>query len=237
MGYLEIIIKLTDAMKWAFNNRRLVAEAVLIACLIFLGWQYNRKQEELSRVRLEKGQMEEGLKQEIRVRDGQLEVLRKEKGKVTVERVYVPPEGSVFIKQKDLDELYKKYKELVVKLGQAMTPEERERLQREIERLMGELKKPDTEIVIKDRGFTIKPGLGAEWSGIGIGPRLDLKLFYFKRYSALIGGGRGGVDVSASRHLDDILWGRPSNIEAFLGYKFLVMPGYGPVVLGIRMNF
>jgi hypothetical protein len=234
---MNILVKLYDAVTWAIEHPRLTLELALVGLLLFIGWRYNRAQDELSKSRLESGQLEEGLRQEIRVRNGQLEVLRKEKGKVVVERVYVPPEGAVFIKQKDLEELHKKYRELLARAGQATTPEERERLQREIDRLMGELNKPDTEIVVRDKGFTLRPGFGVEWAGQGIGPRLDLKWAYYKRYSFLVGGGKSGADVSISRHIDDLVWGRPQNVEVFGGWKFLRMPGASQVVFGLRANF
>jgi hypothetical protein len=136
-----------------------------------------------------------------------------------------------------LEELQSKYKLLLTALGSATTKEERARLQKEIDRLLLKLNHPESEMVVKDFGFTFKPGFGAEWAGYGIQPRLDAKLAYYKRYSLIAGGSRNGLDVGVSRHLDDILWGSPNNIEAFIVWKFIRMYGAQAIALGIRANF
>jgi len=237
MGYLEILSKAAGAMKWAWSHPRLAGEILLAAMLVITGWFYNRKVAELANAKLETGQLEDGLKQQITMVNGQLEILRKENGKLLSQHVYIPPEGSVVIKQQDLDDLKGKYRKLLELLAAATTSAEREKLQAEINRLLALLNGSDTTVIIRDNGFTFKPGFGMEWAGQGLSPRIDAKLFYYKRYSALLGVGKGGMDISASRHLDDILWGRPQNIELFSGWKFLRMPGASQLVIGLRANF
>lgn len=197
---LDLAKKATDALIWAFKNPRVFVESVMVAALLVGGWLYNRQKAQLAQVQLEHGVIADGLKQQISIRDGQIEVLKKLKGKVIVEHIYVPVESPVVIQVPD---------------------------------------NPNSPVVIitKDRGWTFRPGLGIEWANNGLSPRLDIKLAYYQRYSLLVGGGKGGVDLSASRHLDDILYGSPRNIEAFAGYRFIRMPGGGPVVVGLRMNF
>jgi hypothetical protein len=226
-----------EAVHWAYANSRLTGELLLVLAVVFIGWRYNIQEEKLSQAMSEHGQLEDGLKQEIRMRDGQIEILKREGSKTTVERVYVPPEGSVAIKIKDLADLQAKYKNLLLALSSATTIEDRDKLQAEINRLLASINNPGTDIIIKDSGFTFKPGLGVEYAGVGLVPRLDAKLYYFKRYSLLMGGSRNGIDVSISRHLDDILWGNPTNLEVYLGYKFLRMYGASMVAFGLRMNF
>ena len=240
MGYLEILSKVVDGIKWAFSHPRLALELALVVALLLVGWRYNKKQAELAKVQAEAGVLEDGLKLQISVVNGQLEVLRKKlDGTTSVEHVYVPPEGSVVIKQKELDTLKSKLQWLMNALGNATTAEEREKLQDEIRKLREQLGNTDTIVTVKDKGFTVKPGFGLEWAGYGISPRLDLKLYYYKRYSLLFGGGRDGLDVSVSRHLDDILFWHPQNVELFAGYLFLPI-GHDvqrlPVV-GLRSNF
>ena len=46
------------------------------------------------------------LKEEIRIRDGRIQILKRENGKVTYRNVYVPPEGSIIIQKKDYERLH-----------------------------------------------------------------------------------------------------------------------------------
>lgn len=197
---LGLLARSHSAVLWAFRNPRLALELALVAALLFVGWRYNKIQDDLSVAKLEAGQLEDGLKQQIRIVNGQLEILRKVKGKVVVERIYLPPEGGVVVKDPE-------------KPGD------------------------DVTISVKDRGFTLRPGMGLSWYGRGISPRLDLKLAYFKRYSLLLGGDKGGVDLGVSRHVDDILPWRPLNLEVFGGYRFIRMPEAPAWVFGLRLNF
>jgi hypothetical protein len=202
MGYLTILSKATDGIKWAFSHPRLTLELGLLVALLFVGWRYNKKEAELADAKAQAGELAEGLKTQIRLVNGRLEILRRQKDKVKVEIVYVPQEGSVIVKDPE-------------KPGE------------------------DVVVIIKDKGFTAKPGFGIEYAGYGLSPRLDLKLAYYKRYSLLVGGGKDGLDVSASRHLDDILFWRPANVELFLGYIFLPIGNDGRrlPVAGLRSNF
>ena len=202
MGYLTLLSKAADAVKWAYSHPRLALELALIAALLFVGWRYNRKEAELADAQSKAGKLADGLKTQISLINGRLEILRRQKDKVEVKIVYVPQEGGVVIQDP-------------VKPGD------------------------DVVVIIKDKGFTVKPGFGIEYAGYGLSPRLDLKLAYYKRYSLLVGGGKDGLDVSASRHLDDILFWHPQNAELFLGYIFLPIGNDGRrlPVAGLRSNF
>jgi hypothetical protein len=204
----------------ALGSPRLALEALLVAAVVAGGWMYNRKTEELESARTQAGKLEESLKGKISIVSGQLEILKREKGRVIRERIFTPPEGSIVIKERDYSKLENKYRELLVNL-KASKPEDRKAIEKEVENVLEEIKNP-VIITVKDRGFTFKPGFGMEWSSkIMPDTRLDFKFAYFKRYSALVGGSKGAVGLSVSRHLDDILWFRPMNIELFGQYNLL----------------
>ena len=200
MGYLTILSKATDGLKWAFSHPRLTLELVLLAALLWVGWRYNKKEAELADAKAQAGKLADGLKTQISLVNGKLEILRRQKDKVKREVIYVPSEGTVVIQDPD-------------KPGS------------------------DVTVIVKDKGFTLRPGFGIEWAGRGLSPRLDLKLAYYKRYSLLLGGGKDGMDVSASRHLDDILFWHPQNVELMAGWLFLPMEGNRVPVIGLRSNF
>lgn len=228
-----------DGLKWAINNARLALELLLVIALVIGGWMYNRQQEKLRQVQAETGQLEDGLKQQITIRNGQIEVLRRDNDKLSRNQTYVPPEGYIIIKQADLSQLSKDYQDLMDKLSHATTPEERKKLEAEIKALLAKLNSGSqgVTVVVKDKGFTLRPGIGIEGSSRGIEPRLDIKWAYYKRYSALLGGSRAGVDISVSRHLDDIIWGHPQNVELFGGYKIVPLYGGSWYTAGLRLNF
>ena len=240
LGILKkVLVLMGDGFKWALNNMRLALELILVVALLIGGWMYNRKDAQLRSVQAATGQLEEGLKQQITIRNGQIEVLRKENDKLSQHQSYVPPEGYVTIKQTDLTKLSKDYQDLIDKLSHATTPDERKKLEEQIKALLAKLNSgtQGVTVVVKDKGFCLRPGIGVEGSSRGIEPRLDLKWAYFKRYSALLGGSRAGVDISVSRHLDDLIWGHPQNAEFFGGYKFIPLYGGSWYAVGLRLNF
>ena len=232
---MELVI---NALKWAFSSPRLALEGVLVLGLVAGGWAYNINKAKLDQIYLEKEGLEADLSEKIRLKDNELTVIRREKGKVIVKRVYVPPEGSVVIKRKDKKALTDKYNGLLKRLiaMDGSNTAEKTKLQEEITKLLEQIDAPPI-IDIKDKGFTLHPGFGFEVSPDGWSPRLDLKFIYFKRWSALLGGSGLGVGVGVSRHLDDILWFRPANVELFGQYNFLPLKDKSIGTVGLRANF
>lgn len=96
---------------------------------------------------------------------------------------------------------------------------------------------PDPIIQVKTKGWCFRPGIGAEIASMGLQARLDAKVAYWERYSGLVGGTRYGAGIAVSRHLDDVLWFKPRNIEAFVSYNILRAAGLTPVTIGVRSNF
>lgn len=229
---------LRDLMRAAVSKPRLAIEILLVAGLLCGSWAYNRKVDQLEQAKAESGELEDDLQRKIRIRDGQVEILKRENGKVVYRKIYAPPEGSIIIKKKDQAILLKRYQELLAKVKNASSDKEREEAGREIDKVLKDLDKPE-EIVIKDKGFTFKPGMGIEWGGRqhGVEARIDAKWAYWRRYSAISGASRLGLDVGISRHLDDILPLRPKNIELFGAYKYLKFNNGPEAVVGIRVNF
>lgn len=95
----------------------------------------------------------------------------------------------------------------------------------------------DVNVVVQDKGFTIRPGFGLMYNFKSISPELDLKLAYYKRYSAGVYGSMFSSGVFFSRHLDDVLPFKATNVELFIGYGFLRYGQGDNKSIGIRTNF
>ena len=179
---------------------RLLLELLMVVSIIITGWLYNRKTQELLDAKAQYGQLAESLKEQITIRNNQIEILRRGKdGTVQRELVYLPPEGW--------------YRFITPLDGSAPV------------------------IKIKDKGFTCRPGFGGAYGSYGFSGILDLKLAYFKRYSAGVNANTHMAGVFVSRHLDDIIWGHPANAEVFIGYGLLRGAGVQPISAGVRSNF
>jgi hypothetical protein len=204
------------AIKLAFANPRLAIELLMVAAILIGGYLYNKKTAELAEAKTQFGALAEDLKSQITIKDGQIQVLNRRKdGKVETQTVYVPGEGTVTV----ITTTVTVHGPAVKPPGTAID--------------LGD----GTIIYVKDRGFTFKPGFGLDFDAVKLRPYLDAKLIYFKRYSASVGGTPAGVGITVSRHLDDILYFRPRNVELFLHYRVLRRSDATPVSIGIRSNF
>ena len=225
-----------DLIEWIKSHLRLTIEILLIGALFISGWLYNKKSGELNKIKEESSGLANNLRQQIILKNNQLEILTRENGKVTYRNVYVPPEGYVVIKKEDQEALVKRYQELLKNL-QTAGEEEKTAIKKELERLTKLINNPD-QLVVKDKGFTFKPGMGVDWANHGTKLRLDFKWAYFKRYSALFGGSENGIGLGVSRHLDDVLWFHPNNLELLGAYNFFNFTSSAKtVVVGLRTNF
>jgi hypothetical protein len=191
--------KTNKAISWVVQHPRLAFDLLLICFIIVSGWLYNRKVAELDALQANMGKLALNLKEQVTIRDGQVEILKRIGGNTIVKKYYLPPEAPFII---------------------------------QVSSSTGE-----TNVISKTKGMTAKPGFGAEWGGKGIQPYMDLKWAYWGRYSGLVGGSLKGIGPGISRHLDDVLWGRPRNAELFLNYKVIRDPSYPSVVIGVRSNF
>lgn len=99
----------------------------------------------------------------------------------------------------------------------------------------------NSQIDIKDRGLTFKPGLGIMYDknqryGLNLG--LDAKLFYYKRLSMGLGATPDFSYIWGSTHIDKISFGYINNFEFMIGYgtpyeEFL---NQGKFIIGLRSN-
>jgi hypothetical protein len=89
------------------------------------------------------------------------------------------------------------------------------------------------EVVIKDRGFTRRLGGGVVYAG-EILPLVDLKVGYWRRYSATVGITPRFGGLGVSRHIDDFT---PfGNLELF-GMGGVDWSGAPRLGFGLRTNF
>lgn len=84
-------------IKWAFANKRLFFELVLIAAVLVAGWLYRRQERKLQDAREQYATLADNLQQQITIKDGEIQVLKRKGDKVVVKKIYVPVEGPVVI--------------------------------------------------------------------------------------------------------------------------------------------
>jgi len=89
------------------------------------------------------------------------------------------------------------------------------------------------EVVIKDRGFTRRLGGGVVYAGEFL-PLIDLKVWYWHRYSATVGATPRFGGLGVSRHIDDFT---PFGNLEFLGMGGLGWSGEPRLGIGLRTNF
>jgi hypothetical protein len=213
-----ILEKLGLVIKLAFANTRVAIEIAMVAALFIAGWLYNKKEAELAAAKAEYGTLAANLQNQITIRDNTIKILNRRKdGKVTTVTVYLPSEGGSTVTHSTVPAqgtvIVKPPPGTPIDLGNG------------------------TIVYIQDRGFTARPGFGLDFDGFKARPYLDMKLVYFKRYSAAVGGTTGGLGVTASRHLDDILFFHPQNVEFFVHYRVLRLGNGSAASIGIRSNF
>lgn len=89
------------------------------------------------------------------------------------------------------------------------------------------------EVKIKDWGFTSRLGGGFVYSGKFL-PVIDLKWFYFKRYSLTLGISPQYAGIGVSRHIDDFLPFQNLEIHCMTGPNW---HGSLNIGTGFRLNF
>ena len=89
------------------------------------------------------------------------------------------------------------------------------------------------EVVVKDWGFTARLGGGMVYSGKVL-PVIDLKWFYWGRYSLTIGVTPQCVGIGISRHVDNFMPFENVEILGITGINWTGDPQFG---CGMRFNF
>ena len=226
---------LTKNLTRLIKNPRLAVEILLIGGLLVGGFAYNRVKAKLANEVGSHEELAEGLQEEIRIRNGQTEILKKENGKVVYKNVYVPPEGSIIIQKKDHEALIVKYKELLKKLSIADASDQGE-IQNQINDVIGQINSTETNVIIKNKGLCFALGFGYEYV-FSLEPRIDAKIAYWNRYGIVTGISSYGLGIGISRQLDDWLWFSPRNISIFMEHKPITFKHDKKWVIGIRSNF
>lgn len=179
---------------------------------------------------------------------------KKNDGTVDKKEYYVPPEGEVTVKEDSIpydgyseispnkydslgypDEPKSKQESIVIEDGNTFSYPENSKViistvvVREGERFV-------SEVIIKDRGWCLRPGFGIMYSG-ELNAVLDIKYYFINRYSALVFVTKDCAGLSVSRHIDDLFPRlKLYNTEIFLGVGKNYQSGmtFG---IGFRTNF
>lgn len=233
------LASLTRIIEFAKNNWRGTLIATLVLLLAFQTWSKKRLAEKLN-----KGG-------DLELKDGELAKFRADgegirtggntKGAGPAD--FVPPEAPIGATLKENKEMkarvaaLNKQIENLIKSGTAT-----EEQLAELRRLRDEAaeKVPELHVDFKPWGFTLKPGLGVVYSG-KLMPEIDVKFFYYKRYSAKVGFTKEFAWLGGSRHIDDLISlvipkFKPRNLEVQGGYGLEYEGGDDRVVLGLRLN-
>lgn len=226
-----------NLIRWCWSHKRAAAELALAVALLILGWRYNSEKAAWQKQVSDANGLAAGIGLQLKITQNQLQIMRRDSsGTVTSKTVYLAPEGYVIIDQKQKDALEKKISDLTAQLNAAIASGD----SKAISKINSQISQVDGGIAVTvvDHGFTFKPGYGLDWSNQGVKPRLDFKYYYYRRYGLIAGGGPNGLGPGISRHLDDIIWGNPQNVEAFLQYNAIrFYGGSANVTVGVRSNF
>lgn len=227
-----------DLVSLAWGHKRVALEAGLIAMLLLLGWRHDSDRKKLEQDAAQAHGLAADLSQQITIKNNELQILKRNAaGETIYTQVYVPPEGYVTISEKEKLSMQKQLADLGAQLKDALASGNLGAVN-DIRKKINDLGSA-TIVDVHDHGFTLKPGFGMDWANEGLKPRLDFKWYFWRRYGLIFGGSANGVGPGISRHLDDLLPGRPNNLEIFAGYNVITFNGYRPrtSVIGLRIGF
>lgn len=228
---------LKDLAALAWHHKRTALEVSLVAVLLFVGWRGDRARSRLEQEKREAEGLAAGLQQQITLKDGELEVLRRDSnGNTHRERVYVPPEGYVVISEKERSALQDKLNSLSQALKDAIARGD-SRAADELRRRIDEAGS-DTVIKVHDHGFVFRPGGRVDYAnehGLALG--LDIKWYFWKRVGLVAGGTRNGIGPGISYHLDQLPYLHPRNLELFFNYNVILNSPQHPIAGGLRFDF
>lgn len=235
---LSVVDFLKKVFTWAVKYPRAAFEAVLVAIILLLGIRDSRqKQQLLTMVQKQQG-LAANLSEQLTLTKNELEIARRtSSGQVVYKNVYVPPEGTVVISEEEQKAVQKKIDDLTAQL-QAAAKSGNTTKENEIQnKIASETQNLNVSVI--DHGWTLNPGIGLGYGGEGVKIHGDVKVYFFERYGLLLGGSADGVGPAVSRHLDDLMWGSPRNLEFYLQYrifKFSSSP-ISPIEGGLRLGF
>ena len=206
-----ILTKLGLAISWLISKPRLLFEIVLVAALLVAGFLYRKQEVALAEAQVQYGKLAANLQQQITIKNNEIQVLKRIKGKVELQTVYVPGEGHIIIQQSTPTVHYV--------YGSSYT-------------VPG-----DITVIVKTKGWCFRPGMGLGYGPKGFQGLLDAKFGYYSRYSSLATVTKSSIGVSISRHIDDIMFFKPENVEVFATYNLIKQQEASSFLVGIRSNF
>lgn len=93
----KILKKTAPLIKTMLGNLRTATEVVIVCVILFYGWKYNRKLDEIDSLRADMGKLADNLKEQVTIMDNQVEIVKRIGGKVTIQKIYMPAEGGTVI--------------------------------------------------------------------------------------------------------------------------------------------
>lgn len=181
---------------------------------------------------------------QLKLKDGELAKVVIEMGRLRSASAhgnrsdYVAPEARTDVLVRENKEAKNKVRELDARI-EALSNDKNSRAE-EIEGLRKEReewKKKVVEVVVTASkfGFVAKPGLGVVYSA-GWLPEVDLKVFYWNRYSVKVGITKEFGDIGITRHIDDLVpFFRLQNVE-LQGVYGMAFSGERRWGVGARIN-
>lgn len=234
---------------WAWENKNIAGYIMLAIIIAFLTWDRNRTNKKIEEMTIEAGKLPDDIEFIASMRGTKFKItFRDSKNNVVHKEYYVPEEGGIDITKKISLKNYDPNSPITAAIAAAsnariptLNP-----LNRFLDRVLGPTITPgsDTNVNVRTRGFTFKPGISGIWDG-GFRPQrpvtigLDAKIFYINRYSAGIGTTIDYPYLWASRHVDDLVpFITINHLEIMLGYGKPYSDFSNSVLtLGGRTNF
>lgn len=230
---------------------------ILIGVCWYLGYQLKATQTKLNNTIAQYEQQLKERPREIIVKETKVEYKYKD-GKTIVK--YVPREGSVNFNVAKYDALVARedsLKAVQATLNAKLTNTLNEKLaavkdkviqenlakdyrealadvDAELAKVQAQLNKPEIYVKIKNKGFTLRPMVGAGYNG-SLSPYIGIKGAYWNRYGLSIGTTDKQVGIGISRHIDDII---PflNNTEALILIGYPYKSTDGKVFAGISVG-
>jgi hypothetical protein len=223
MNWLMVWEWIKKIATWAWNHKHATMYIILIVIIMLLTKGYKDKDLKIEELTVGAKQLSDKINTLVDSGCGQVKIIYRDKeGKVIEKIQYLPPEGYVEQKTyKDMKDGYDSFLEKLrakLKSGNATIADiSAFVLGTQIDTGNGNV------VIVHDRGWCARPGLflnfDGMYNGYYVNGGVDLKLFFFQRWSAGLGTTMNYPDVWISRHVDDLIPFIPvNNAELMIGY-------------------
>lgn len=198
---------------------------ILLCVSISLGYMYHKKEKEADYLKLKNVDLSEKLSSKVSIKDGEITIIGRDANGNPVGLLFeAPAEGGIDI----------------------LDPKDGE----DVDRLRGldrfthrDYEVPGTSgtiVRVKIAGLCFKPGFGAFYDTKGLKGAIDVKIVFWKRFSAILWASTKYGGAAISRHIDDFFPKKitPKNVEVTLfgGIEYK-NPENKQLFLGFRSNF